>query len=189
MSNLKIKKIIAIAGLAGSGKTTIGKIVAKKLGYKLIAPTFKDIAKLQKLTLLEFQKKANKDFSIDKEFDKQIIKLAKREKCVIATWLGPWIIRGNIFRVWLEVPKRIRAKRVAKREKISFKKAYSHITQRDKDNILRYKKIYNINILDHKNFNLVVDASVLSAKKIATIVLKNYLEFCGGEINGSNKRR
>ncbi|MFN3910110.1 MAG: (d)CMP kinase [Candidatus Anstonellaceae archaeon] len=175
----KIKKIIAISGLAGSGKTTVGRLVAKKLSYKLIAPTFKDLAKANNLSLLEFQKKANKNFSIDKNFDKELIKLAKKQKCVVSTWLGPWILKGNLFRVWLEVSFSTRALRLAKREGISFKKALIHIKKRDKDNILRYKKIYNIDITNHKNFNLIIDANKSSPAKIASKIVSEYKKFGG----------
>jgi len=173
----KIKKIIAIAGLAGSGKTTVGELVAKKLNYKLISPSFKDLAKKNKVDLMEIQKRANKNFNIDKEFDKHIRKLAKKQKVVLTTWLGPWIIKGKIFRVWLGVDQKIRAQRIAKREKIKYAQALEHIKRRDKDNILRYKKIYNINITDHNKFDLIIDANNKKPLTIANMIIKEYKKF------------
>ena len=173
----KIKKIIAIAGLAGSGKTTAGRLVAKKLKYKLISPSFKDLAKKYKIDLMEIQKKANKNFKIDKEFDRRLKEMAKKQKVVLTTWLGPWIIKGKIFRVWLEVDQKIRAQRIAKREKIKYALALAHIKRRDNDNILRYKKIYNIDITKHDKFNLVVDANNKNPMKIANMIVKEYKKF------------
>ena len=57
--------IIAISGLTGSGKNTLGELLAKRLGYKLVCPTFKDLAAKEGVSLMEFQKKATKDPDID----------------------------------------------------------------------------------------------------------------------------
>ena len=65
--------IIAISGLTGSGKNTLGELLAKKLGYHLVCPTFKDLAEKEGISLMEFQKKAEKDPNIDRKFD-QLLK-------------------------------------------------------------------------------------------------------------------
>jgi cytidylate kinase len=116
---------------------------------------------------MEFQKKANSDFNIDKKFDDALQDECKAGKCVVATWLGPWMAPGNPFRVWLDVDEKVRAKRVAGREKLSIKEALSHIQKRDADNISRYKKVYGIDISDHDGFDLVIDANELSPKDLS----------------------
>lgn len=52
--------IIAVSGLTGSGKNTLGELLSKELGYTLVCPTFKDLAAKEGITLMEFQKKAEK---------------------------------------------------------------------------------------------------------------------------------
>ena len=83
--------IITISGIAGSGKSTVAKLLAKKLNYKhySIGDFMRQIAKERKLTLLELSKQAEKDNSIDKELDKKQIELGKtKDNFVIDSRLG-----------------------------------------------------------------------------------------------------
>ena len=79
-------------------------------------------------------------------------------KCVVTTWLGPWMAPGQVFRVWLDVPEETRAQRLAGRENISSGEALTHIQKRDSDNRERYKKVYGIDIFEQAGFDLVIDA-------------------------------
>ena len=90
--------IIAISGFTGCGKNTLGELLAKKLGYKLVCPTFKDLAAEEGITLMEFQAKAAKDKNIDKKFDAALRKqvAATKGNCVVTTWLGPWMVDADL---------------------------------------------------------------------------------------------
>ena len=167
--------IIAISGFGACGKNTVSHIVAKMLGWVVVEPTFKTLAKREGISLIEFQKRANLDFDIDKKFDEALKDECKNKKCVIATWLGPWMSPRPAFKVWLDVPLQIRAKRILNRDKFSnIQDALNHLKTRDKDNVLRYKKIYQIDITNHDNFDLVIDASNISAKEVAEQIVKTY---------------
>jgi len=166
---------IAISGLGACGKNTVSHIVAKKLGFKVVEPTFKTLAQRENISLMEFQKRANLDFDIDKKFDEALKDECKNGKCVIATWLGPWMSLRPTFRVWLDVPLTLRAKRVMGRDSFAnIQEALVHLKKRDEDNISRYKKVYGIDILNHKNFDLIVDASNISAEKVAQIIIDKF---------------
>ncbi len=148
--------IIAISGLAGSGKNTIGAEVAKRLGWRIVEPTFKTLAEREGITLMEFQEKAKKDAEIDKKFDSALQDECKGGRCVVSTWLGPWMAPGKPFRVWLEVSEETRAGRLARRDGISVPDALAHIRMRDSDNRARYKKVYGIDIFGHAGFDLLL---------------------------------
>ncbi len=167
-------EIIAISGLAGSGKNTIGGEVAKKLAFRNVEPTFKTLAAREGITLMEFQEKAKKDANIDKKFDAALQEECSGGKCVVATWLGPWMAPGRPFRVWLDVSEKIRAARLAKRENISEADALAHIKKRDADNRGRYKKVYKIDIYNHAGFDLVLDASEKSPAQLADEIILAY---------------
>jgi len=127
--------IIAISGLTGSGKNTLGELVAKKLGYKLICPTFKDLAAKEGISLMEFQKKAEKDHDIDKKFDAVLKEMVAKTNgnCVVTTWLGPWIVDTDL-NIKVSAPLGVRAKRVAKRDEITLEEAKKHVKARDEEN-------------------------------------------------------
>lgn len=170
-SDAKVFPIIAISGFAGSGKNTVGEKVASALGWKIVAPTFKDLAEGEGITLMEFQERAKKDLSIDYKFDRALAEKAAGGKCVVVTWIGPWIseisgkkwggveipkVAENVFRVWLDVPESIRISRLANRDGMDEAEAAEHIAKRDDENIKRYKKAYGIDIQNHGSFDLVL---------------------------------
>jgi cytidylate kinase len=163
--------IICISGLSGSGKNTVAKLVAKKLKYRLIDPTFKSLALEKGMTLMQFQKLAEKDKNIDKEFDKKLIEEAKKGNAVVSTWLGPWMIKDASLKVWLYASKNERAKRIAKRDGMTIEQAKRHITKRDSSNQKRYMKLYNINIFDQSDFDLVLNTEHVPPEKSAEIIV------------------
>jgi cytidylate kinase len=166
-------EVICIGGYTGSGKDTIADLVANKLNFKRIKFSFKNVAKELNIPLMEYQKYAEKDLTIDKKFDERIIKEAKG-KCVISTWLSPWIVKNAILRVFLEASEEERAKRIAKRDKMTFKKALEHIKERDMHNRGRYLALYGIDIYDKSIFDLIINTEKLTPKQSAEIVIAAY---------------
>ena len=166
--------IIAISGLAGSGKNTVGGEVAKRLGFRVVEPTFKTLAAREGITLMEFQEKAKKDADIDKKFDLALQEECTGGKCIVTTWLGPWMAPGKPLRVWLDVDEKTRAQRLAIREGIPFDDALAHIRKRDADNRGRYKKVYAIDVYDHAGFDLVIDADEKNPAQMADEIIQAY---------------
>ena len=162
--------IICISGLSGSGKNSVGEEVAKLLTLRVVNPTFKTIAAKQKMSLMDFHKKAEKEHSIDKQFDAHLISDAARGNCVVTTWLGPWMVKDADIRVWLYAPREVRAKRVAGRDAMSHEQALAHITDRDESNRHRYNEVYRINIYDHSGFELVINTEKFRPAQSAQII-------------------
>ncbi|MFH1447235.1 MAG: (d)CMP kinase [Candidatus Micrarchaeota archaeon] len=163
--------IITISGMSGSGKNTVGEKVADVLRMRTVEYTFKDHAKEMGINLMDFQKMARKDESIDRDFDKLVVRSANRGNCVITTWLGPWSVKRAKLRVWLDADEKVRAKRIAKREGMSQASALAHLRKRDKDNILRYKKLYGIDIRNREIFDLIVNTERFLPDDIADMVI------------------
>jgi len=164
--------IICIAGFAGSGKDTVGAMLAEKLKLKHIRFSFKEEAARRGMPLMEFQKLANKDKSIDLEMDKRIVEEAEKGNCVVTTWLGPWKVKNADLRVWLEASEGERSKRVSTRDNMSAAEALRHIRKRDEDNIKRYKRYYGIDITDKGVFDLIVKSDEKTPEEIAGLIIR-----------------
>ena len=162
--------IICISGLSGSGKNSVGEEVAKLLSLRVVNPTFKTIAAKQKMSLMEFHRKAEKEHSIDKQFDAHLVSEARKGNCVVTTWLGPWMVKDADIRVWLYAPREVRARRVAGRDAMTPEQALTHINDRDESNHHRYNEVYKINIYDHSGFELVLNTEKFKPSESAQII-------------------
>ena len=103
-----MKKNLVLLGMMAVGKTTLGKIVAKKQKLEFI-DIDSNIEKKNSMTIIEiFEKKGEKFFR--KEEEKEVLKSMEKKNCVIALGGGAFIneiIRENILKkaisIWLEV--------------------------------------------------------------------------------------
>ena len=102
-----MKKNLVLLGMMGVGKTTLGKIVAKKLKLTF-ADTDLSIEKSNLMSIKEiFKKKGEKFFRIEEE--KEALKLLKQKNSIIALGGGAFmnkILRENILKnnisIWLD---------------------------------------------------------------------------------------
>ncbi|MEW6748630.1 MAG: (d)CMP kinase [Candidatus Micrarchaeota archaeon] len=162
--------IIAISGLSGSGKNTVGELLAEALGYRMVCPTFKDLAAREGISLMEFQKKAEKDPDIDRKFDEELKKQCAGGDCVVTTWLGPWMVDADV-KIKLSAPLEIRAQRISGRDSMTASEAARHVKARDEENRKRYKRIYGIDIYDESVFDAVLDAGGHTPEELKEMAL------------------
>ena len=160
--------IITISGLTGSGKTTIGDMVAKKLKIKHVSMTHKKFIPAS-TELLEFTKNATLKF--ERSFDQEIIKEARQEDSVVTTWLGPWLIKDAVVKVWLHASLDTRIKRKIKELNKPIKNAREYVIDKDSTNIRRYKKIYNIDLDNRRIFDIDINTDKISISQAADLII------------------
>ena len=103
-----MKKNLVLLGMMAVGKTTLGKIVAKKQALKFI-DIDASIEKKNSMTIKEiFKKKGEKFFRMEEE--NEILKSLEKNNCVIALGGGAFMnktVRENILKnaisIWLSV--------------------------------------------------------------------------------------
>ena len=167
-------EIICISGLVGSGKDTVSDIVANKLGFNRVKLSFKDVAKQMGISLMEYHAYVEKDLTIDKQFDKMVIKEARKQNSVISTWLGPWLINDAVLKIWLNASEETRAERISNRDQMGKIKALKHVKERDRHNRGRYLALYAIDILYHSGFDLEINTEHFNPEQIAEIIVAAY---------------
>jgi len=143
-----VKKNLVLLGMMAVGKTTLGKIVAKKQGLQFI-DTDSNIEKNNFMTISEiFEKKGENFFRTEEK--KEVLKSLKKNNCVIALGGGAFIdknIRKSILKktisIWLDVS----IKTLKKRTKWNTKRPLLNKTGNEKKLIGLYnqrKKIYEL---------------------------------------------
>ncbi|MFX1278395.1 MAG: (d)CMP kinase [Promethearchaeota archaeon] len=166
--------ILTISGLHGTGKSTIGKLVAKKLriDYYSTGDAFRDLAKEMDLTLEEFTSYVEKNPEIDKKLDIRINKIAQKGNIIIDSQLSAFILKSIAdLKILLTCPLEIRVQRMSERDEATFDEKLKETNVREESELNRFKNLYNFNLNDSNAYNLVIDTSNLSIEEIVNIIL------------------
>ena len=157
--------IITITGLPGSGKTSVAKEIARHLHIKhySMGDLFRKIAKKRKISVLELTKKGRK---ISDELDKMQKHIARKNKnAIIDSRLGAYLIKNAHARIYIYAPLKLRVKRIAQRDKIKYKEALHQTLSREREELKRYKREYNINYRNKKLYNIVLNTDNLTVEE------------------------
>jgi cytidylate kinase len=176
---------VAISGKSGCGNTTVSRLVAQRLGFRVVNYTFKDLARDRGMTFEEICVLAESDPQYDLTIDRMQVKLAEEGKCVLGSRLAIWLLRDTAFTVYLNAPLEVRAARIARREDKEPAKALRETEARDKRDHDRYARLYGYDV---NNFNfaaLVVDADALSQDEVAREIVEHTAEFRGTQPGGA----
>jgi shikimate kinase len=112
-----VKKNLVLLGMMAVGKTTLGKIVAKKQELKFV-DIDANIETKNSMTIKEiFKKKGENFFRMEEE--KEVLKSLKKSNCIIALGGGAFMnktVRENILKnaisIWLNVDLKTLNKRI-----------------------------------------------------------------------------
>ena len=103
-----MRKNLVLLGMMAVGKTTLGKIVAKKQGLEFIDIDANIEVKYSMKISEIFKKKGEKFFRINEE--KEVLNSLKKKNCVIALGGGAFInkiirnnVLGNAISIWLDI--------------------------------------------------------------------------------------
>ena len=172
--------IITISGKAGSGKSTVAKEVAKKLGLKhySIGDLMRKIAKEKSMSLNKMSRLAEEDRSIDMELDKKTIGLRAAANFVIDGRLTAYFLPYADLKVFLDCDDEVRAERILKDKRSdekskNLKELVKKIRQREQSERKRYSKLYKIDYRNKKLYNLMIDTTNLSIKEVVDKIMNS----------------
>ena len=166
-----MKKNLVLLGMMAVGKSTLGKIVAKKQNLEFI-DIDQIIEKKNAMKIGEiFIKKGEKSFRLDEE--KEVLKSLEKNSCVIALGGGAFInknIRLNVLQksisIWLDVNIKILNKRVKWTKKRPLLNKVD-INKKMKDLYSKRKNIYKL-----ANYKITCDN--LDKHRIAKKIIEIY---------------
>jgi CMP/dCMP kinase len=180
---------IILCGYPAAGKTTVGELISKKLGCKLVGvgDILKEMAKERGYTVtgsdwwdttegMRFAKERETNPNFDWEADKKLIKKLEEGNIVVTSYTAPWISKTG-FKVWLKGNVKNRAERMAKRDGTDITESTNALKVRDTENKKLYKNLYDIDFgNDLTPFDLVVDTNDIIPEQVADIIIKKYKE-------------
>jgi cytidylate kinase, putative len=168
--------IIAISGKSGCGNTTVSKLLAQRLGFRLINYTFRAMAADRGISFEEMLKLANEDpmYSFDRALDAKQVELARQGDCVIGSRLALWLLPDAALRVYLAGSLQARASRIHAREGDEFAQKLAFTAARDESDHRRYLEIYGIDNDDYSSADLVINTEKWGAEDEVDIIIEAF---------------
>ena len=164
---------IAISGKSGCGNTTTSRLVAARLGLRVVNYTFKDLARDRGVSFDEICRLAETDPQYDRTIDNMQIELAEKGDCVLGSRLAIWLLRQAAVTVYLYASLEVRAGRIAHREGWTLEKAMIHTETRDKRDHDRYLRLYGYDVDTFDFADFVLNVETLNQDEVARAVVQH----------------
>ena len=177
--------IITISGLPGSGKSTIGKMLAESLGYRFysMGDLRGKMALERGITIEELNTLGEESDWTDKPVDEYQKKLGCTENNFIIDGRISFHFIPHSFKIFLEVDPDEAARRVFTHRRPDEKvvttvaECKAAMASRMKSDALRYKKYYHLVYPDRRAFDLVIDTTHLAPTQILDRIMKDMVEW------------
>ncbi|VVB55318.1 Putative adenylate kinase [uncultured archaeon] len=165
--------LVTVGGSVASGKSTLAKNLAKKLGFAHVsAGSFlRQMADERGMSILEFSKLAESFPEIDKEIDERQRTAAKAAgDAVVDGRLSAYFLKPDLA-LWLVAPAEVRAKRLLSRgEKYkNVSEARAAMEAREASERKRYSAFYSIDLGDLSVYDLVINTGRLDIPAMTSV--------------------
>jgi len=164
--------LITISGEPGSGKTTVAKLLSAQLGLPHVyaGDLYRQEARRRGMTLEEFNALCERDHSIDRTLDAEMIGIAERGNVILEGRLAGFFARERqlpAMKVWLTASEEVRARRVAQRESGDSRRLLEVNRTRHESDVKRYRQIYGADLGDRSIYDVVLSSDDRTPEQLA----------------------
>lgn len=155
--------LITVSGPPGAGKSTAATGLAEAFGLEHVSggDIFRQLAAERDMTPLEFNKLAEEEAEIDLDLDRRLRETAAEgDDLVLESRLAGWLAGEHAdFRLWLDAPMDVRARRIAAREDRPLETTRAEERERQESEAHRYREYYDVDISDLSIYDLTLNTA------------------------------
>lgn len=174
--------IISLSGTPGSGKSTVAKILAKKLGYTryYMGGLRRAAAKKRGMTLEEYNKLGETDPSTDMQVDTYQEELGRTEDDFVIEGRTSFHFIPHSFKVFLDVDLKEAARRILNDKQeddrneqvdMSVEEKVQNLKDRMASDERRYQKYFGFRCYDKDKYDLVIDTTHSTPEEVVERIL------------------
>jgi cytidylate kinase len=189
------RHIISISGKPGSGKSSTADKVAELLSYTRHSSgdMVRTILEKKKMTLAEYNTRAETNHNLDAEVDEQLRQLRDKKDIVVDSRLGFYWIPES-FKVYLDLDIDIATVRIFKDSvsnsmrnsenggAASLDAVSKQVRSRMLNEQSRFRKLYGVDPYDNTHFDFVIDTSRQNPQSVAIAVFDAYKKWLDTEM-------
>jgi len=170
--------VITVSGPAVSGKSTAAKAIAEKFGLEYISAgrVFREIAAERGIPIEKFS--AIREPEIDYEIDRRTLMYAIRGGCVLDARLSGWVAgKWADVKIFFECNLPVKAKRLAKRDRITLEEAKIIIEERDREDNKKYVTLYGVDQFDKSIYDIIINNDDLTLEEVMAVPVELVKKF------------
>ena len=171
---------------AWSGKWTVSKLLARELWYEIISiwDMKRKLATEMWINIIEFNKiwdDPEKSAEFDLKYEEYQKSLKLTDNIILDSRLG-FYAQPKAFKILLDVDEKVAWERIFKAKRdtdknTTQKHAIDEVKERNSSDEERYKKLYNVDLWNPNNYNLVIDTSERSPEEVLQIILDEFKDY------------
>ncbi|MFW9908601.1 MAG: (d)CMP kinase [Candidatus Thorarchaeota archaeon] len=168
-----MKRVIAIGGLHGTGKSSVADNISKLFNLRRVSAggIFRELAAERGVTLEEFSRIAEDDEKIDRALDARIKSEAEKGNVMLDGQLAAVMAGDHAdLKILLVAPLRTRVKRIAARDGVSYEAALQETETREMIERARYKEFYGYDVADLTIYDLIINTDKYDLEGVTAII-------------------
>lgn len=171
---------ITLSGSLGSGKSTVGKELARLLGVRYISTgqIFREIGHISNLDALQTNLEAETNRAMDDAVDNKVRELNTTTPDFVIDSRMAWYFVKDALRVFLSVTRETAAQRImsdrsrATEQYASLEAALNGLRARRDSEVRRYRRLYNVDIEDASNYDISIITDDADVGDVVDVILR-----------------